>query len=178
MNPVLIQPTLYYQNAYLDFYEEWINSGEELAPSIIKYSPDKFEEMLAHLQEAAQEEKTPAGRVPHSTYWLAAEDKILGAVNIRHSLTKELRNTGGHIGYGIRPSERRKGYATELLRQALLKTNELGLKEVLVMCNSDNIGSKKTILHNGGAAEYDFIEPDATVINRFWIHRGNCTDQK
>jgi predicted acetyltransferase len=112
----------------------------------------------------------PEGWVRDSTYWLVTENnRIVGAVNIRHQLTEMLLNCGGHIGYGIRPSERQKGYATQILALSLAKTKDLGIKKVLVVCNSDNIASKKTIIKNGGIQDKDYLEADGNVINRFWI---------
>jgi predicted acetyltransferase len=78
-------------------------------------------------------------------------------------------NAGGHIGYGIRPSERQKGFATELLRLALEKTRELGINRVLVVCDAINVGSEKTIQKNGGIEDTDFVEDDGNVIKRYWI---------
>jgi predicted acetyltransferase len=78
-------------------------------------------------------------------------------------------NCGGHIGYGIRPSERRKGYATQILSLALEKTKVLGINKVLVVCDTNNIGSRKTIISNGGVPDKDYIEQDGNIISRFWI---------
>ncbi len=69
----------------------------------------------------------------------------------------------------MRPAERRKGYATRILAEALKKCDALGIKKVLVTCNADNIGSAKTIVKNGGVEAKSFIEEDGTVIRRFWI---------
>ncbi|UUZ86883.1 GNAT family N-acetyltransferase [Paenibacillus sp. P26] len=108
--------------------------------------------------------------VPHTTYWLVNEEKkVLGAVNIRHRLNAKLLNSGGHIGYGIRPSERRKGLATALLHLALQKTRELGLDQVLVVCDKGNIGSERTILKNGGVFDSEYMEPNGNIVRRFWI---------
>ena len=98
-------------------------------------------------------------------------DRVLAMVDIRHSLTDYLHNVGGHIGYGVRPAERRKGYATLILAEALKKCDELGINRVLVTCNDDNIGSAKTIVKNGGIEDKSFIEEDGTVVRRFWIER-------
>jgi predicted acetyltransferase len=95
---------------------------------------------------------------------------ILGSVNIRHCLNEDLLFRGGHIGYGIRPTQRKKGYATLMLGLALEKCREMGLKKVLVTCNQDNIGSAKTIRNNGGILENEVTEENGTVIKRFWIN--------
>ncbi|MDY0404378.1 GNAT family N-acetyltransferase [Virgibacillus sp. 179-BFC.A HS] len=98
------------------------------------------------------------------------QDRVLAMVDIRHELGGNLYHVGGHIGYSVRPSERRKGYATRILAEALKKCKELGITRVLVTCNKDNnIGSAKTILNNGGVEDEAFVEEDGNVVRRFWI---------
>lgn len=93
---------------------------------------------------------------------------FVGAVNIRHYLNEGLRRTGGHIGDGIRPGERRKGYATAMLALALKECKKLGIDRVLVCCDKDNIGSAKAIVKNGGVLENE-VEEDGHVVQRYWI---------
>ncbi|REB05253.1 GNAT family N-acetyltransferase [Sporosarcina sp. BI001-red] len=92
-------------------------------------------------------------------------------IDIRHGLNEYLHQVGGHIGYGIRPSERQRGYATWMLAEALKVTDSLGITSVLVTCNDDNIGSAKTIQNNGGEEDVSVTEEDGTVVRRFWINR-------
>lgn len=126
--------------------------------------------MVQELLDAHNGVNLPESWVPDSTYWLVTDNnRIVGAVNIRHSLTEHLFNAGGHIGYGIRPSERRKGYATKLLELSLEKTKKLNITRALVVCDEVNTASEKTILHNGGVRDDDFIEEDGNVVRRFWI---------
>ncbi|MCA0970199.1 GNAT family N-acetyltransferase [Halobacillus litoralis] len=166
----LVAPSMEWKDAYLDFYREWKHSGETMVPWVIEKDPKDFEEMIQYLENHAEGLHLPEGFVPDSTYWFVnPSDNIVGAVNIRHDLTEALRNGGGHIGYGIRPTERRKGYATELLRQSVQKACEIGIKQVLVVCDETNLGSMKTILNNGGIIDHDFIEEDGNVVKRFWI---------
>lgn len=166
----LIRPSMDYESEYLSFYQEWKESGEVMVPWVISLEPSNFQEMIKSLLDSEKEENIPENWVPASTYWLVDENKkVIGAVNIRHRLTKRLLDRGGHIGYGIRPSERRKGYATKLLSLSLQKTRELGLEKVLVTCDEHNIASEKTILNNGGVPDTNFIEEDGNVIKRFWI---------
>ncbi|WP_019413774.1 GNAT family N-acetyltransferase [Paenisporosarcina sp. TG20] len=80
-----------------------------------------------------------------------------------------MRTIGGHIGYGIRPSERNKGYASYLLKEALIKCKELHMGQVLVTCDEDNIGSAKVILNNGGVEDDLFITEEGQLKKRFWI---------
>lgn len=170
MNVSLLTPTTDLQEEYLDFYNEWKDSGETMIPWVISKDPSNFPAMIQELLDAHNGINLPESWVPDSTYWLVTdENKIVGAVNIRHSLTEHLFNAGGHIGYGIRPSERRKGYATKLLELSLEKTKELNITKALVVCNEVNTASEKTILHNGGLRDDDFIEEDGNVVRRFWI---------
>jgi len=131
-NVHLCRPSIDLQNEYISFYEEWVNCGEELegmAPWVISRDPADFHRMIESILNKEKVEYLPDGGVPSSTYWLVTDSrKVVGSVNIRHSLT-----TFGHIGYGIRPSERRKGYATKLLALSLLKAMELGIEKVLVI---------------------------------------------
>ncbi|WP_199621345.1 GNAT family N-acetyltransferase [Paenibacillus alkalitolerans] len=166
----LVQPNIDLKNEYLSFYDEWKESGEDMVPWVISKDPSNFEEMLRFLSDNEQGIGLPESWVSSSTYWLINDyRKILGAVNIRHRLTETLFNTGGHIGYGIRPSERRKGHATKLLELSLLKAKGLGIDRVLVVCDSTNIASEKTIIKNGGVRETDYVEADGNVIRRYWV---------
>ena len=170
MNIHLIKPTLALQTEYLAFYEEWKDSGETMIPWVIAKDPSNFPAMVQELCDAEEGKNLPKGWVPDSTFWLVTSDyTIVGVVNIRHRLTEHLFHAGGHIGYGIRPSARRKGYATKLLALALEKTKELGVAKALIVCDEGNIGSEKTILHNGGLRDSDFIEEDGNVVRRYWI---------
>ncbi|MBG9501499.1 GCN5 family acetyltransferase, partial [Bacillus thuringiensis] len=147
MNVSLLTPTTDLQEEYLDFYNEWKDSGETMIPWVITKNPANFPAMVQELLDAHNGINIPETWVPDSTYWLVTdENKIVGAVNIRHSLTEHLFNAGGHIGYSIRPSERRKGYATKLLALSLEKTKELDITKVLVVCDAVNTASEKTIL--------------------------------
>jgi predicted acetyltransferase len=126
--------------------------------------------MLTFLSNQENGMNLSEGWVKSSTYWLVnANEQVVGAVNIRHDLNEHLMNAGGHIGYGIRPSARGNRYAVTMLALALEKAKELGISRVLVVCDSDNIASKKTIIQNGGMPDKDYIEEDGNRVNRFWI---------
>ncbi len=166
----LVRPNIELEEEYLDFYNEWKDSGEDMIPWVISKDPADFAGMVQFLLDNEKGVNIPKGWVKDSTYWLVNDSKkILGVVNIRHGLTEKLFNIGGHIGYGIRPSERRKGYATKILAYSLVKTKDLGIDKVLVVCDADNIGSTRTILNNGGVEDASFTEEDGNVVKRFWI---------
>jgi predicted acetyltransferase len=167
---LLVKPNVSLEKEYLDFYQEWKVSGEDMIPWVIEKDPTDFLGMVQFLLNNEKGINLPEGWVRDSTYWLVNEsNRVLGAVNIRHSLTDRLFNCGGHIGYGIRPSERRKGYATKILAFSLGKTKELGIEKVLVVCDADNIASERTILKNGGKEDASFTEENGNVVKRFWI---------
>jgi predicted acetyltransferase len=167
---LLVKPNVSLEKEYLDFYQEWKVSGEDMIPWVIEKDPTDFLGMVQFLLNNEKGINLPEGWVRDSTYWLVnVSNRVLGAVNIRHSLTDRLFNCGGHIGYGIRPSERRKGYATKILAFSLGKTKELGIEKVLVVCDADNIASERTILKNGGKEDASFTEENGNVVKRFWI---------
>jgi predicted acetyltransferase len=85
--------------------------------------------------------------------WFVDGTEYLGTVVIRHRLTPELERAGGHIGYHVVPGHRRHGYATQMLAQARAVCRRLGLREVLVTCALDNLGSRRVIEANGGALD-------------------------
>ncbi|ULL15022.1 GNAT family acetyltransferase [Paenibacillus sp. H1-7] len=166
----LVRPAVELEKEYKSFYREWQDSGETMIPYVIRADPSDFAAMVQNLLDSERGERLPEGRVPDSTYWLVDEDRtVIGVVNIRHKLTEKLLQSGGHIGYGIRPSERRKGYATELLALALDQLRRFGVAKALVVCDEDNISSARTILRNGGIPDTDFVEEDGNVVKRFWI---------
>jgi predicted acetyltransferase len=95
--------------------------------------------------------------------------KIVGLIDIRHTLNQFLREYGGNIGYSVRPSERNKGYATEILKQGLEYCKTIHLKKVMLACNKDNKASSRTIEKCGGVLEREFIYLDGKTIQVYWI---------
>lgn len=109
--------------------------------------------------------------MPDSTFFCLDTDRniFVGAVNIRHTLNEGLLKDGGHIGDGIRPSERGKGLGTRMIALAFEECGRLGLRDVLMCCDKDNIASARTIVKNGGVLENE-IEVDGVIVQRYWIH--------
>ena len=117
----------------------------------------------------------PAHLVPATQFIYVREEdgRVVGMLQIRHYFNENLRLYGGHIGYSVRPSERRKGHATAMLHDALPRCRELGLRDVLISCLTDNEGSRRTILKNGGVYESTVHEPELNRdLERYWIHLG------
>jgi predicted acetyltransferase len=104
------------------------------------------------------------GWVPQTTLWWVDETEYLGRVGIRHRLTEPLLQFGGHIGYDVRPSARRQGHATAMLRASLATARALGIEKALVTCDHDNVASRKVIEANGGVED----EPNALKL-RYWV---------
>ncbi|WP_233573217.1 GNAT family N-acetyltransferase [Leptotrichia sp. OH3620_COT-345] len=129
-----------------------------------------FHDFDYYLENLEIKEETPDGRVPDTTLFCLDTDRniFVGAVNIRHYLTEELLYTGGHIADGIRPTERRKGYATAMISLALRECRKLEIYKVLLTCDRNNIGSAKSIIKNGGVLENEVIK-DGIAIQRYWI---------
>jgi len=167
----LIEPRVDLEASHRSFVEEFHAMGEELVPWVIGEPYADFNEYVARLLGAAVGIGLRPGWVAHSTCWLIDGDgEIVAISNVRHALTDYLLNWGGHIGYGVRPSKRRMGYGTEVLRQSLLRAGALGLRKVRLTCNKDNVASQRTILRNGG--EFDgeaFMPEQQCVACRYWI---------
>ena len=131
-------------------------------------SPDGFAGYVEALRaEAREDSPRPDGYVPSTTMWWVEDEEYLGRIAIRHRLTAHLREAGGHIGYDVRPSARRRGHATAMLRAALPIARGLGIASALVTCDEDNIGSRKVIEANGGVFEDQRGEK-----LRFWVPTG------
>lgn len=115
--------------------------------------------------------RLPPGRAPQTVYWLIDGDEFIGRSSLRHELTPALREIGGHIGYEIRPSRRRRGYGREILRLTLDKARARGLRDVFVTCDADNAGSLAIIEANGGRFADERPGPaGAPPVRRYWIH--------
>lgn len=160
--------------SYREFVREFIDRGEPLIPFTLEFPHDDFEALVGRLEACSRGEGLPAGFVAHSTFWLVDEDgAVVGVSNLRHALTDKLRVEGGNIGYGVRPSARRRGHATEMLRRTLDEARRIGLAEVLLTCAKSNAGSVATILACGGRLDSEeFIATRGEVVQRYWIPLG------
>lgn len=172
MNIKLVKLSHQYKNQLVDMLGEWardieINHTNHSPWMIFRNDYHDFDFYLDNLEIKQEIEN----HVPDSTFFCLDLDRqiFVGAVNIRHYLNESLLLGGGHIGAGIRPSERRKGYATAMIKLALEECKKLGIEKVLMTCDKDNIGSAKSIMKNGGVLENTFINQKGIEIERYWI---------
>lgn len=171
--PELIAPTVSLHTAWLDARDEWgpgvHEDGFGLLPSDDVDSPAGFAAWVARLAEQSDPGKPlEPGRV-HCTYrWIVEDGRVLGGIALRHELNDFLLRVGGQIGYGIRPSARRRGLASWALGRMLAEARVLGLDRVLVTCEAGNVASAKTIEREGGVLE-DVRNSELGTVRRYWI---------
>ena len=168
MNIKLVKLSKAYQKQLDDMMEEWLAVEHNFSPWAIRKNDYRdFDYYLENLERKVEQD----GRVPDSVFFCLDVDRdiFVGAVNIRHYLNESLLFTGGHIGDGIRPSERRKGYATAMIGLALEECKKLGIHRVLMTCDKDNIGSAKSIMNNGGVLENEVVNEEGVLEQRYWI---------
>jgi predicted acetyltransferase len=163
------EPSLEFQDSYLAVIKEFQEKGQPLDESISDPGPD-FAAFVKNLKDESLAIDLKPGRVPQTTYWITDEDGYAGRISIRHELTEKLLAIGGHIGYGVIPSKRGKGYATKAFQLVLPKARALGLEKVLLTCLSSNTASKRIIESNGGILENEVPTTDGKSSRlRYWI---------
>ena len=160
-----IFPTADMERLALDFRQEFFDNGEsEVHGDGALYLAESYSAWLEKINLDLTRDDVPA-----ATYFAFSGDKIVGSVQIRYRLDAYFSVYGGHIGFSVRPSERRKGYAGEILAWALAHCRARGLKKVMVTCEKDNIASARTIEKNGGVLESEIWHPDGVYLQRRWI---------
>ena len=175
----LEEPSLERKDEIIEYLDEFVkyNSNINGTGSLDKiYDGYTFEETLERCLNMKNEEYAKSiNRVPGKTFLLIRknDNKIVGTINIRWNLSEKMLKFGGHIGYGIRPTERRKGYNKIQLYLVLLEAQKLNLDKVMLDCSVDNLGSDKTIKALGGILERrELDESDNTMTNVYWINVG------
>ncbi|WP_328476554.1 GNAT family N-acetyltransferase [Actinoplanes sp. NBC_00393] len=172
--PELIAPTVRLHAAWIESHDEWGRGvhqpGAGLRPDVDVDSPAGFASWVARLLVEEDTSIPAAEGLVHCTYrWIVDGDRLLGTISLRHELNDFLLEAGGNIGYGIRPSERRRGLATFALGEMLTEARKLGLDRVMVSCDVDNLASARTIRRHGGVLE-DIRDTSIGTVKRFWIN--------
>lgn len=173
MEVELIKLTKQYYNQLAEMIEEWKEDiektkGNHSPYAIFKNDYHNFDYYLDNLD--IKEEKD--GKVKSSVFFLLDKERniLLGAIDIRHRLNDYLLKYGGHIGDGIRPSERNKGYAAKMISLALDECKKLGINRVLMVCDKENIPSAKSIIKNGGKLDNEVVNSNGKTVQRYWIN--------
>ena len=167
---ILVKPDLSYADEIIKYKEESLAESPIINGSAGLDRFSSIEIWFEELKKKSCEDTVPEGLVPSSTY-LGVREKdnyIVGMIDIRHYLNEYLTQVGGNIGYGVRKTERNKGYAKQMLKLALEKCKELKIKKVLITCDEDNIASEKVILSANAKLE-DIRNVDGENKKRFWI---------
>lgn len=165
-NPILIELNIGLKEKFLEMAKDYQSAGDDR----YQMGADDFEGYLEKLKMFATGKDLPDHFVRASTFFLLAENKLIGRGDLRHQLNDHLAVMGGHIGYDVRPSERRKGYGSLILQLTLEKARAIGLGRVFLTCDTDNIASAKIIEQNGGKLhDQIFYEPKGKIISQYWI---------
>lgn len=179
-DPTLVPPSSAYRpsflEALLEYQKEYGETGNDRLKRYANLNhghlnrDGTFEQFLETLRSQVRGEGLPEGYIPNSVFWLVEGDEFIGWVDIRHRLTTQLLQIGGHIGYDVRPSQRGKGYGKLALKLALEKARQLGIEKILVTCDISNIPSKRVIETNGGVFESEAeAGQDKPKKLRYWI---------
>lgn len=165
----LIKPDLSLKDDFLEMIAEFRAKSEFFVYHDLAMI--NFSDYLADIEASEKGNQLKPGYVPQTTFWLVLDNQtILGESRLRHYLTPTLELEGGHIGYAIRPSQRLKGYGTQILASTRIEAAKLGLSRVLVTCDADNIGSQKIILANGGLFDGENLSPHSkNWVHRYWV---------
>lgn len=169
---ILTAPSMEYAGELMAYRQEFLDSGS----SMDGCGPlRRFDNAESYLKETAlytSLETLPEGKVLATQFLCVRREtgRLLGMIQVRHYLNDYLREFAGHIGYSVRPSERRKGYASWMLSHVLPYCRELGLDKVMVSCFDHNEGSRRTILKNGGVFSGTAYEPgEGETLEKYWI---------
>ena len=169
---ILVKPTREYASQIAQYRQEFLDAGDSMDGCGSLGRMENPFDFIKKCKDNESPDTLPEGLVLATQFMLVrkSDDKVVGMIQIRHYFNDYLAKFGGHIGYSVRPSERRRGYAKEMLKMALPFCREIGLEKVLITCIDGNIGSEKTILANGGVYEYTAHEPNENKnLKRFWI---------
>lgn len=169
-NLSLIKPSKTYYQSYLNLVAEFNDNQEKLIPFPLSYQNDDVDKLLLRFENDSLGIIQDVF-VPNSTFWLVLDNaEVVAVSNLRHRLNDKLLIEGGHIGYGVKPSMRSRGFGKEILRLTLNEAKKINISKVLITCNKNNIASQKVILANGGIFKSeDYVEEYGGIVKRYWI---------
>ena len=153
----------------LDYKEEFVLNNE-IIQGAANMTALSIPEWVEFVENTKYKGTVTPGFVTAHTFFALDNDKIVGIINARHELNDYLLNFGGHIGYSVRKSERRKGYAKRMLNYTSEFLFSLGLEKILITCDKNNIASKRTIESCGGFLDNEIVEESRTTL-RYWIYK-------
>ena len=168
----LVEPSDDYSEQIAEYKQAFLDANSSMdgcGPLRKSENPTAY---IAECQKYTKPDTLPEGLViaTQFMYVRKADNRLVGMIQVRHYFNEYLSQFGGHIGYSIKPNERRKGYATSMLTAVLPYCKEIGLNKILICCIDGNIGSEKTILNNGGVYESTIYEQDEKCnLKRCWI---------
>ena len=179
----LILPTKEYWNSFKECLKDFQNNPTPYDIGAVKNSFDisDFENYKKETENKRLEKNLSEGRSPHTTFWAIQNGNVVGILNLRHHLTDALKIQGGNVAYSIRPSERRKGYASQCLKLICeYAWDNFNISELLITCHENNLAShsvmKKIMQENGGYEDSDTISNNH-LVKRIWIKTKNSFDK-
>lgn len=169
---LLIRPSAEWLEEVRAYRQEFLDKGDSMDGAGPLRRCENPAEWLAEIRLYERPETVPEGKVQATQFLCVrpSDGRLLGMLQVRHTLNEYLAHFAGHIGYSVRPSERRKGVASWMLHEGLPYCRALGLDRVMVACLADNEASRRTILANGGVYDRTVYEPDEGVyLEQYWI---------
>ena len=168
----LIKPSEDYLDQVTEYKNEFLAANSSMDGCGPLDRTEDSKEWLDQVELISKKETVPEEFVQATQFLCIREEdnRLVGMIQVRHYFNEYLEKFGGHIGYSVRPSERRKGYAKKMLKDSLEYCKEINLDKVLITCVDSNVGSRKTILRNGGVYEKTVFEPSREVnLEKYWI---------
>ena len=170
----LVFPTIEYKDKAIEYINEFYEYDSEIngTGALDRFLQEStYEKWLEECIRAMDIANMRENKVPDLTYFYVREsdNRIVGMINIRLALNDFLRKEGGHIGYSVRPTERRKGYGTDMLAEGIKVCESIGIHEVLVSCDKVNFASAGVIKNNGGMLKDEFYSQTYDEILQMYI---------